>query len=549
MSAEQVRVRFAPSPTGYLHVGGARTALFNWLLARKHGGQLVLRIEDTDQKREVGDSLPKILDDLRWLGLDWDEGPESGGGATGDFGPYFQSKRLELYDKYCQQLLDSGDAYYAFDTPEELAAMREEAKRNKQTFKYPRPHTFATADDAERARADGKPAVVRFKIPDHDITVTDSILGEVTLSKDDLEDFVIRKADGFPTYHFACVVDDELMKITHVLRGSEHLNNTPKHIAIQQALGFHAPVYAHMPIIMNMSGSKMSKRDKEKAVAKGEPPPEIDVHDFRAAGFLPEALVNFIALLGWSPGDDREDFALDELVEAFTLERIGKTSAKFDRDKLLSFNTDWCAKLPPDRLLAAFRDFLQLRSAHCGLRNEEKQSRDRQGAVPESRTPNHEPPALSRGLQAADPDSRPTLPPGLATADDATLARVLEVCKGFRTFADVLTKAGFIFMDDDAIEYDPKAVRKVLEKNDGEGYAMLARILPVLEELPAWTAEGLEALLKTKLEEWSVGFGKLAQPIRVAVSGTTVSPQIIDTLILLGRERTIARIKNCSTHA
>ncbi|MCH8969116.1 MAG: glutamate--tRNA ligase, partial [Planctomycetes bacterium] len=427
MTDPSVRVRFAPSPTGYLHVGGARTALFNWLLARKHGGQLVLRIEDTDQKREVGDSLPKILDDLRWLGLDWDEGPESGGGATGDSGPYFQSKRLDLYDKYCQQLLDSGDAYYAFDTPEELAAMREEAKRKKKTFKYPRPQTFATADDAERARADGKPAVVRFKMPDHDITVIDTILGEVTLSKDDLEDFVIRKADGFPTYHFACVVDDELMKISHVLRGSEHLNNTPKHIAMQQALGFATPVYAHMPIIMNMSGSKMSKRDKEKAVAKGEPPPEIDVHDFRAAGFLPEALLNFIALLGWSPGDDREHFTLDELVEAFTLERIGKTSAKFDRDKLLSFNTDWAAKLPSDRLLEAFRDYLQLRIADCGLtsassvepRIEEQQSRDREGA---------------------DPESRSAFPPGLLTADDATLARVLEVCKGFRTCADVVTK-------------------------------------------------------------------------------------------------------------
>ncbi|MCH8853986.1 MAG: glutamate--tRNA ligase, partial [Planctomycetes bacterium] len=423
MTDSSVRVRFAPSPTGYLHVGGARTALFNWLLARKHGGQLVLRIEDTDQKREVGDSLPKILDDLRWLGLDWDEGPESGG----DCGPYFQSKRLDLYDKYCQQLLDSGDAYYAFDTPEELAAMREEAKRKKQTFKYPRPHAFATADDAERAKADGKPAVVRFKMPDHDITVTDTILGEVTLSKDDLEDFVIRKADGFPTYHFACVVDDELMKISHVLRGSEHLNNTPKHIAIQQALGFATPVYAHMPIIMNMSGSKMSKRDKEKAIAKGEPPPEIEVHDFRAAGFLPEALLNFIALLGWSPGDDREDFALDELVEAFTLERIGKTSAKFDRVKLLSFNTDWSARVSSDRLLAAFKDFLQLRIADCGLRNEEQQRRDREGAVPESRTPNHEP--------------RSAIPPGLLTADDQTLARVLEVCKGFRTFADVVAKA------------------------------------------------------------------------------------------------------------
>ena len=271
-----VRVRFAPSPTGYLHIGGARTALFNWLLARKHGGEIVLRIEDTDQKREVGDSLSKILDDLRWLGLDWDEGPEAGG----DGGPYFQSERLESYSESCRKLLDAGHAYYAFDTPEELTALRDQAKREKRQFKYARPDSFPTHQDAERARAAGKPVVVRLKMPDHgNITVHDVIVGDMVLQHGEMEDFIIQKADGFPTYHFACVVDDELMNITHVLRGQEHLINTPKHIALQRALGFRTPVYAHLPIIFNMDGSKMSKRDKAKAIAKGEPPPDIDVHD------------------------------------------------------------------------------------------------------------------------------------------------------------------------------------------------------------------------------------------------------------------------------
>ena len=335
-----VRVRFAPSPTGYLHIGGARTVLFNWLVARKAGGTFVLRIEDTDRARHVEDSVQKILDDLRWLGLTWDEGPQAGG----DHGPYFQSQRLDLYNEHLQRLLDSGDAYYALESPDELATMRERAEKEKGGFRYPRPDPVPTVEQGMTARAEGRPIVVRFKMPDADITVTDDILGEVTLATDQLEDSVIPKSDGFPTYHFACVVDDELMRITHVLRGQEHLMNTPKHIALQRALGFATTHYANMPVIFNKSGGKMSKRDKEKAIAKGEVPPEIEVRDFRAAGYLPEAIVNFIALLGWSPGDDREQFDLAEMTSLFSIDRIGKTNAKFDRTKLLSFNTDWAAR-------------------------------------------------------------------------------------------------------------------------------------------------------------------------------------------------------------
>ncbi|UCC29124.1 MAG: glutamate--tRNA ligase, partial [Phycisphaerales bacterium] len=295
---ELVRVRFAPSPTGYLHIGGARTVLFNWLVARKAGGTFVLRIEDTDRTRHVEDSVRKILDDLCWLGFDWDEGPEIGG----DYGPYFQSRRLDIYDRYLQQLLDSGNAYYALETPEQLQAMREAATAKEGGFRYPRPDPLPTIEQGLAARAEGRAVVMRFKMPDEDITVSDEILGEVRLAADQHEDFVIQKGDGFPTYHLACVVDDELMEITHVLRGQEHLMNTPKHVALQRALGFAVPKYAHLPVIFNMDGSKMSKRDKDKAVKKGLPPPEIDVHDFRMAGYIPEAVVNFISLLGWSVG-------------------------------------------------------------------------------------------------------------------------------------------------------------------------------------------------------------------------------------------------------
>ena len=491
--SETVRVRFAPSPTGYLHIGSARTVLFNWLLARKHGGTFILRIEDTDQTRHVEDSVQKILDDLRWLGLTWDEGPEVGG----DYGPYFQSQRLDIYNRYLRRLLESGDAYYSLETPEQLTALREAAKAKKQSFKYLRPDPTPTVAEGEAARAAGRPVVVRFKMPPADITVVDDILGPVTLPADHAEDFVIQKGDGYPTYHFACVVDDELMKITHVLRGQEHLINTAKHAALQRALGFATPRYAHLSVIFNMDGSKMSKRDKEKAIAEGRRPPEIDVHDFRVTGYFPEAVINFIALLGWSPGQDREYFDRDEMTAWFSIERIGKTNARFDRDKLIAFNTTWATRLTPERLLEAFKDYIRV-----------------------SDSP-------------------------MRTADDDLLRTVLHVCAGFRTFRQVEEKVRFLFVADDAIEYEPKAVQKVLAKNNGEGYAALAELLPALRELRDWSAESVERFIQSACERKGLPLGQIAQPLRVAVTGTTISPSIHDTLSLLGRERTLLRVERC----
>ncbi len=493
-----VRVRFAPSPTGYLHIGGARTVLFNWLLARKSGGSFVLRIEDTDRTRHVDDSVQKILADLRWLGLTWDEGPEAGG----DVGPYFQSERLPIYNEYLAKLLASGDAYYAMETPEELQAMREKARTEKRVLSYDRPNPLPTIEQGESARKDGRPVVVRFKMPGEDITVHDDILGDVTLASGQIEDFVIQKSDGFPTYHFACVVDDELMKITHVLRGQEHLMNTPKHVAMQRALGFATFHYAHMPVIFNMNGSKMSKRDKEKALKKGEPPPEIDVNDFRVAGYLPEAVVNFIALLGWNPGDEREHFSLDELVKTFTMERVGKTNAKFDREKLLAFNTNWAASLDFDRLFEAFCDYLSV---------------------------------------ATD------IPQGVRDADEAKLRDALKACLGLRIFPDVVKKVGFVFAPDSDTEYDPKAVKKVLAKNDGAGFAMLELVSAKLETLADWSTSSIEQLIKDVCEEKEIKMGNVAQPLRVAVSGSTISPAIGETLVLLGKDSTLARIRKCLT--
>ena len=539
-----IRARFAPSPTGYLHVGGARTALFNWLFCRKHGGTFVLRIEDTDILRNIEGAEQKLLDDLAWLGIEPDEGPRQGG----PFGPYRQSERRDLYEAAKNKLLAAGDAYYCFDTPEEIEKLRKEAAARKQTFRYPRPKDLPTEADAARARAEGRPVVVRFKVPDEPITIRDEILGEVSFAAGEVEDLVIVKSNGWPTYHFAVVVDDANMQISHVLRAQEHLMNTPKHVFMQRALGYEIPHFAHLPLVFNIDGTKMSKRDKHATVRtaaknlikqkKWTPDevarlaecttasaaawldgadtemdmpqaarvaaaanvviPEIDVHDFRLSGYLPEALVNFVALIGWSPGGgDREIFTRQEMVDGFGLGRINKTAGRFDREKLLAMNTIYCAEAKPERLREAFRDWARL-----------------------SGSP-------------------------MDSIDDATLGEALRTCKGFRTFRDVENKAGALFVPDEQLKYDPEAVRKVLEKKEGQGYAMLRQFAAVLELLSPWTAEVIEASIKDFCEKQGAKLGDVAQPIRVAVSGKTISPAIGETLVLLGKEKSLRRIGVC----
>ncbi|MDX2198219.1 MAG: glutamate--tRNA ligase [Phycisphaerae bacterium] len=539
----QVRCRFAPSPTGYLHVGGARTALFNYLLAKRAGGTFILRIEDTDQTRNVRDAERQLLEDLRWLGLQWDEGPEAGGAC----GPYRQSEKLERYRAQARQLIDEGKAYYSFDTREELEAMRKAAEAAKRTFIYPRPKSFPSHADAQKARDAGRPVVVRLAMPERDITVSDTILGEVTIRAADLTDFVLLKPDGWPTYHFAVVVDDYDMKITHVLRGQEHLMNTPNHVALQWAFGYPTPVYGHLPIILNMSGSKMGKRDKDKAVrdaalaalksgkvddnalcqiadcpefdqylswkeaqsqltseqlqrlgvALGIVLPEVQVHDFRQSGYLPEVLCNFLALLGWSPGDSREKFSMEELAAAFSIERINKANARFDRDKLLNFNLDGIAKATPERLLAAMRSYLEVSPA-----------------------------SPFRGQS------------------DETILNVLKLSAGVRTLREVETKAGALFVDDAAIRYDAAAVEKFLIKDAG-AMGVLREVRKLLAELPTWETAALDAAVRAFVDEKKLKLAAVAQPLRIALTGGTISPAIFETLALIGREKTLRRIDRC----
>ncbi len=533
-----VRARFAPSPTGYLHIGGARTALFNYLLAKRLGGKFILRIEDTDQTRNIAAADRKLMEDLRWLGLHWDEGPEVGGPA----GTYYQSERLATYREHARRLLDEGKAYYAMETREELEAMRNAArKRGERGFRYPRPTNFPSDADAEKARAEGRPVVVRLKMPEKDFIVRDAILGDVQIGASELSDFVLVKGDGWPTYHFAVVVDDQAMLITHVLRGQEHLMNTPNHIALQEAFGYPQPVYAHLPIIFNMNGTKMSKREKDKVVRdaakaanlpdaklmelaqlddaqtlatwragdaqlEAEPLerlartlhvtlPEIQIHDFRASGYLPEVLLNFIALLGWSPGEQREKLSMDEMCQLFSLDRIGKTNARFDREKLLAFNTDGIAAASPERQLEAFEDYLAVN------------------------------------------------PPGpLTELEEGDLMQLLELNKGLRIFRDIETKCGVLYGPDEAVEFDDDAAKKNLLKGESAGLKELAAVRTSLAELTNWTAADLDALIRGWCESRGLALGKVAQPIRIAVTGTTISPPIFDTLAILGRERTLKRI-------
>ena len=527
-----VVTRFAPSPTGYLHVGGARTALFNWLWARRMGGTFILRIEDTDFKRNTPTATKQVIDDLRWLGIDWDEGPEVGGPN----GPYFQSERMEIYDKYVKKLLDEQKAYYCFDTTEELDALRSQ----KKGFVYSRPKDFPDDRDAEKARAEGRSVTVRFAMPQETMVVQDIIRGKITFAAGEMGDFIIQKSDGFPTYNFACVVDDYLMKITHVIRGQEHLMNTPGQQALWHALFPDVPLpqYAHMSVTVSDTGGKLSKRERPEALRKAiktmedidleklaiaanipreEPQdfiegkttpdmpsvdamaeylgvhlPEINIVDFFKSGYLPEAMVNFLALLGWNPGDQREIMPLDELIQSFDLSRLTKSNSLFDRRKLIAFNTEHIRMLSHDKLLRQFKDYLKVIQS----------------------------PVLS--------------------ANDELLLRIIKLCEGARTLQDIERKSRFLFLDNNKIEYDDKTIEKVLLKNDG--IEIVRTIRDKLAVIEPFNKDSIESMLRSLADQKQAGLGKIAQPLRVAICGSTISTPIFDSVEMLGKEKTLSRI-------
>jgi glutamyl-tRNA synthetase len=552
--ADPIVTRFAPSPTGHLHVGGARTALFNWALAQG-GGRYLLRIEDTDQARSSEAAVAGLLEDLAWLGIDWVEGPRWGelGGDPREIGPYFQAQRLEDYAAAARILVEGDLAYPAFESPEELDAMRRAAQAEKSRFRYRRPPDFDR--EAALRRMASEPHVLRFRMPETPVLVTDAVLGEVEFGEDHLDDFVILKRDRFPTYHFSVVVDDEAMGVTHVLRGQEHLNNTPRHVSLQRALGYRIPVYAHLPILFNPDGSKMSKRDKDKAaralvkqrtaadpsarsaIEQVVPPdrlaswlddkrsqlesetlrdlaallaldlPPIDVEDFRRAGFLPEVVCNYLALLGWSPGQkdeegrDLERFDRAFLAQHFSLDRVGRGNAKFDVEKLLAFNQDAIAELDDGAFFALFGEW-------CARYDE-----------------------------------------GLLTREEPWLRRFTAVVRTrCRTLADAASTrgpGGFALIADEDVRFDDKAVARHLERGDPSGLVLLGEVRAPLAALADFRADAIEEAVRAASDAQSVGMGRIAQPLRVALTGGAASPPLGDTLEVLGRESVLARIDRC----
>jgi glutamyl-tRNA synthetase len=517
-----VRTRFAPSPTGYLHIGGVRTALFNWLFARQHGGQFLLRIDDTDRERNIEEALQPILDGFRWLGIDWDEGPDVGGPHE----PYFQSQRQEIYRAAVERLLEAGHAYRDYATPEEIQAERLAAEKEKRAFRYSRRWMAETDADAKRFEAEGRKAVVRLKMPREGVCrFHDLVRGELAFDWANEQDHVVQRADGTCLYHLASAVDDHDFGITHVIRAIEHLSNTPRQIFIMQALGYELPQYAHLPYVAEPgSQNKLSKRKIAQylkhpdfkrlydhaldiATKIGHPTtPEtfnpVVVDFYRVAGYLPDAIVNYLLLLGWSLDDAREEFTRQEMIELFTLDRVNKAPASFDPQKLWAFQDRHMRAVPVDGKVPAALLYLQ-----------------RAGLVP------------------APP------PPGVGPY----LQRVIEAAGDrIKTMGDILQYREF-FVADDALPVEGPDFDKLLK---APGAVPLLRELAArFESLDAFEPAALEQALKALAAERNVKVGQLVQPLRFAVTGRTVGLGLYDTLAILGRERSLARIRRATSAA
>jgi len=475
-----VRVRFAPSPTGDLHVGNIRTALFDWAYARHTGGQFIFRIEDTDRERVTDEYIQAAIDTLKWLGLNWDEGPEVGG----PYGPYLQSQRLDIYAEWAAKFLAQGDAYHCYCSSEELEARREAQRAANVAPGYDGKCRSISPEDLARYTAEGRKPVLRMRMPDGSTTFTDSIRGEVTFDHNFVPDFVLVRGDGSPLYTLAVAVDDVLMKVTHVLRGEDLLSSTPRQIRVYQAMGVPPadyPTFAHLPFVMGQDNAKLSKRNGEVSIAW-----------YRDRGFLPEAICNYLALLGWSPGEDRENVTMRELTELFTVERVHSSPARFDMKKLEAINGDKIRLLTLDELLNRTLPFLKKSNVIDGT--------DSEIAVVKSALP-------------------------LIQERIATLAEVVPMLR-------------FLFAT--KFEVDPDSAPKI---QDDQSQAVLKKTNDVLQAVVDWDHATLESVLRVALiEEMGlkprIAFGA----VRIAVTGSHISPPLFESMELLGRDRSLERI-------
>ena len=483
MTTQTVRTRFAPSPTGFLHIGGARTTLFNWLFARHHKGVFVLRIEDTDEVRSTGDSVTAILDSIRWMGMDWDEGPLDEKSDRGPYAPYYQMKRLELYNKHLKQLLDEGKAYPCYCSKEELEAMRRLAQLEKRPPRYDGRCRLLTARQRQELEASGKKPSVRFRMPEEGATVvSDIIRGEVSFENKLQQDFVIQKTTGGPTYNFACVVDDHLMEITHVIRGDEHLSNTPSQIQLYKALGWELPKFAHLSMILGPDGSKLSKRHGATSVL-----------EYKQQGFLPAALRNYLALLGWSTSESQQLFTPEELVARFDLAGCQKSPATFDPVKLTWMNGEYIRKMPVPDLIREAEPFLKAA-----------------GLLPANGGPN-----LER-----------------AVAIEHEKYKLLTEIPGL---IDFFYKS---------VQYTPKAMDKVL-RSVGTKEVLLG-LAEQLSGFSPFEDKALEAKVRQFCAERGLKTGQVFHPLRAATTGRTEGPTLFLMLEVMGRDTVVSRLKEAA---
>ncbi len=478
------RVRFAPSPTGGLHVGLVRTALFNWLFARRHGGAFVLRIEDTDETRSTEESMNAIVEGFRWIGLVWDEGPD----VAGPYGPYIQSERLDIYDEHFEKLLADDAVYRCFCTPEELAERRKQQTAAGRPPMYDRRCRRLSVREAEELAAEGRPACLRFRMPEDGNThFDDLVFGSMQFQNVTIDDFVIRKTSGWPTYNFACVVDDYLMKISHVIRAEQHLSNTPRQVQLLQALGYEPPIYAHVPHVLAPDRTKYSKRHGAT-----------DLSEFEQQGYLPEAMLNYLALLGWSTGDEQELMSADELIERFDLGRVGKAGGIFDVEKLKWMNGQYIRQMPPADLVEQLMPTLQA-----------------EGVLPET----------------------------LTDEQRDYAERVAELmAERLRTLNDIAELGAYFFSDE--ITYDDKAKSKWLRKEATPD--TLERLADALEAMDEFSVEAIEQAARGLAEEMGVSAAKVIHPARAAVSGMTFGPSLFHLLELVGKDRVLSRLRKAA---
>ncbi|MDQ7095292.1 glutamate--tRNA ligase [Desulfosporosinus sp. PR] len=479
---EKVRVRFAPSPTGYLHIGGARTALFNWLFAKNQNGKLILRIEDTDTERLKEDSVSQILSSLRWLGIDWDEGPEKGG----DFGPYFQSQRQEFYTKAAQRLIQENKAYHCFCSAEEIEQERRKQRQAGTPFRYQGKCRDLSPEEVQSRLKQGVPSVIRMKVPTAgQVVIEDVIRGTVSFEAGQFDDFIIMKSNGTPAYNFACVVDDKAMEISHVIRAEEHLSNTPKQWLIYQALGYEIPIFAHLSMILAPDRSKLSKRHGATAVG-----------EFQEMGCLPEALVNYLTLLGWSPsGEQGELISPVQTIPSFALEKVSKTAAVYDVQKLIWLNGQYMTAADADSLTSRALPFF----IKAGLINalEAKEKRE-------------------------------------------YIRDVVNVVKEKVRTLEELAEASRCFFQDVA-DYEEKGIEKYFIKQEGVG-ALLSKGRECLIALDCFDVENVERAYRQLMDELKIKGGIIIHPTRLALTGRTVSPGLFEVMALLGKEKCLERL-------